>query len=166
MEGVDGMDTEVDTIPSLSYFSAVLRQKLENMQCTVRLNFFCGMHTEPEDSLDGACGIMRILTSQLLRQKFNSDLSFLDLAFVDKIRAHDISHLCLLFRNLLKSAKSAAIFCIIDGISRFDTEDKKSDVKSVLKYLQELDKDIATTTPSSESNGVFLHVLVTSPKPS
>ena len=114
---VDGMEMEMDTTSPLTYLSAMLRQNLESLQVAVPLNFFCGMHARPEDSLEGACGIMRSLIDQLLQQGWNFDLSFLNYAFLEQVRGHEINHLCWLFRNLLTTAPSSTIFCIVDGIS-------------------------------------------------
>ena len=156
---VDGMETEMNTTSPLTYFCAMLGQNLENLQVAVPLNFFCGMHARPGDSLEGACGIMRSIIYQLLQQRWYFDLSFLDYAFCEHVRSHEITRLCLLFRNLLTSAPSCTIFCVIDGISWFDTGRHSGNVSTMMGYLQDLVKET-----NRENTGIDFKLLVTSPK--
>lgn len=156
---VEGMEVEMGPTSSLSYLCAMLQQNLESLQIAVPLSFFCGWHASPGDNLEGASGIMRSLIYQVLGQGWNFDCSFINLAFLDQVRNFDISYLCLLFRNLLTSVTSITIFCLIDGISWYDTSRRSGDVSTMMTYL----RDLAEETNQADS-GIDFKLLITSPK--
>lgn len=157
---VGGLEVEMDSISPLSYLCAMLQQNLESLQIAVPLSFFCGLHASPGDNLEGASGIMRSLIYQiLLQQQWNFDCSFIDLAFLDQIRNYEISHLCILFRSLLTSATSTTIFCLIDGISWYDTSRRSGDVSTMMAYMREL-----VDETNQADSGIDFKLLVTSPQ--
>lgn len=156
---VDSMEGEMGPTSHLSYLCAMLQQNLESLQVAVPLSFFCGWHASPGDNLEGASGIMRSLISQLLGQRWNFDCSFINLAFLDQVRSHDISYLCLLFRNLLTSVTSTTIFCLIDGISWYDTSRRSGDVGTLMTYM----RDLVEETNQADS-AIDLKLLITMPK--
>ena len=156
---VESMEEETGPTSNLSYLCAMLQQNLESLQVAVPLSFFCGWHASPGDSLEGASGIMRSLIYQILGQRWNFDCSFINLAFLDQVRNFDISYLCLLFRNLLTSVTSITIFCLIDGISWYDTSRRSGDVATMMSYM----RDLVEETNQAES-GIDFKLLITSPK--
>ncbi|MCJ1270774.1 hypothetical protein MMC22_010671 [Lobaria immixta] len=154
---VDGMEREMDTTSPLTYFCAMLHQNLSNLQIAVPLIFFCGLHAKPGDYLEGARGVMRTLTHQLLFQRWDFDCSCLDYAFLAQVQTYDISHLCRLFRILLTSAPPATIFCMVEGISEYETSSRIGDVEVMMGYL----RDFVNET-NVENSGIDFKVLVTS----
>lgn len=156
---VESMEVEMGPTSNLSYLCAMLQQNLESLQIAVPLSFFCGWHASPGDNLEGASGIMRSLIYQILGQRWNFDCSFINLAFLDQVRNFEISYLCLLFRNLLTSATSTTIFCLIDGISWYDTSRRSGDVGTMMMYM----RDLVEETNQAES-GIDFKLLITSPK--
>lgn len=154
---VDGMEQEMDTTSPLTYFCAMLHRNLSNLQIAVPLIFFCGLHAKPGDYLEGACGIVRALTYQLLLQRWDFDCSCLDYAFLAQVQNHDISHLCRLFRILLTSAPPATIFCMVEGISEYEISRRIGDVEVMMGYLRDL-----VNETNVENSGIDFKVLVTS----
>lgn len=152
---VDGVQRNADTVSPTTYFSAILNRNLIDPQLAVQhvpLMFFCGMHAEPGDSLEGASGIIRSLNYQLLGQNPDSDNLFLDNTFVDQ------AYLCGLFRQLVMTAKPTTIFCVIDGLSSGTNADG-SIVNTIFRDLQLLAKDTKRYKP-----GVEFKLLITGPE--
>ena len=154
---VDGMEQEMDTISSLSYFCAMLHNNLSSLQVAIPLTFFCGLHAKPGENLEGAQGIMRSLIYQLLLLHLDFDYSFRDYPFLEGIRNQSIVHLCRLFRNLLTSFQSATVFCMIDGISEYEISSRLYDVNIMMGYF----KDLVDET-NREDSGINFKFLVTS----
>jgi hypothetical protein len=94
---------------------------------TVLLSFFCRQHPAPHDGLPGPAGLMRSLIDQLLLEWPENDR--LDTLFIQQqpwiwegIEKSDVSTLCYVFGELLRQLGPASlVYCIIDGISQFDT---------------------------------------------
>ena len=93
----------------------------------VVLSFFCGQHTTPASSLQGPLGLIRSLIDQLLMQwpeYDHVDLSFLayEPELWGAVSQHDLPSLCYLFGRLLEQLRpDTIVYCIIDGISQFET---------------------------------------------
>ncbi|KAI9810739.1 MAG: hypothetical protein M1827_006077 [Pycnora praestabilis] len=154
---VDGMEQETDAASPLTYFCTMLYENLSSLQVGVALIFICGLHAKPGDYLEGARGIMRSLIHQLLLQRWDFDCSFLDYAFILEVQKYDISHLCRLFRNLLTSAPTATIFCMIDGISEYDTHSRIGDVNVMMGYMRDIVAEM-----NRENSGIDFKLMLTS----
>jgi len=159
---VDGMEksTCTATASPLTYLAALLTQTLESLPAAVPLTFFCGLHAKPEDNLEGAQGIIRCFVSQLLLQNWEFDCAFIDRNEVERVYTHETSQLCKLFERLLISTlNNMTIFCIIDGISWFENNERCMNVRIVMLSLRQLVDKL-----QQNSRGVNLKVFVTSPK--
>jgi len=93
---------------------------------TIILYFPCGQHTTLDDPLAGPSGLIRILISQLLIgwPKEVPNLEFIedDQSLWSLIQEGHITALCQLFNQLLERLPQAVVvYCIIDGISEYET---------------------------------------------
>jgi len=140
-------------------------------RCTFNANFrepsrsgpthlFLWINAKPGDNLEGAQGIIRCFVSQLLLQNWDFDCAFIDRNEVERVYTHETSQLCKLFERLLISAlNNMTIFCIIDGISWFENNERCMNVRIVRLSLRQLVDKL-----QQNSRGVNLKVFVTSPK--
>lgn len=121
---------------SMSLLSALLAHSLSQQQSAYILNFFCGHHNSMGDPVSGPVGMMRVLITQLL-SAHNFDLGFVRFGdWFDGLRVHDLSTLCRLFHKLLTQLPSVVVFCIIDGVSLFETSRWSEELAPVLRRLQ------------------------------
>jgi hypothetical protein len=156
---IDGMG-EMTPVSPMSYFCALLSQELS--QIAVPLSFFCGLH-RAGDSMSNVTAIMRSLISQLLANLFvrqNITLHFMSVDAIIGVQELRLDFLCELFRKIISSLTSSAIFIIIDGISWFE---KEPHLEDLLGRLQNLVIECKTT---GMNNGVILKLVITSPKAS
>lgn len=161
---VDGMEmaTTTSAKSSMTYFSALLTQALDTLPEAIPFTFLCGLHAVPGNDLEGAQGIMRCFLSQLLLQGWVFDFNFIDHNSLNRIRNYNLAELCKLFRNLLAFAPDrTTIFCIIDGISRFENEGRCDDVCTVMTCLRQIVDEL-----QREDSTMNLKILVTSPNAS
>ena len=142
---VNGMDTQADeTLSSpMTYCTALLSHTFKRMNVAVPLTHLCGQHTSPDDPLEGAQGLLRALICQVIvAYEHNLDLSFINYTFLKSIKAQDIGALCELFRGLLVSITQSVIFCIVDGISWFETRAKIRELQVTMLFLRDLTNEI------------------------
>lgn len=129
---VDGHCAEhsLGKISALSMFCAMLKHSLSTLSLspdtTIILYFPCGQHTTLDDPLAGPSGLIRILISQLLIgwPKEVPNLEFIedDQSLWSLIQEGHITALCQLFNQLLERLPQAVVvYCIIDGISEYET---------------------------------------------
>ena len=158
---IDGMEENgVDSALSpLTFFCTLLSKSLSSMGIAESLTFFCGQHATPADQFEGASGMMRSLCSQILLSHGESlNLAFLDFAALQALSNHDIVALCRLFEALLERVGQGVIFCMIDGVSWYETEARSKDMHIVMPFLQSLVEAI-----DENGNGLILKLLITSP---
>ncbi|KAJ0297677.1 hypothetical protein COL516b_010531 [Colletotrichum fioriniae] len=91
----------------------------------VVLFFFCGLHTDyTADNWAGPNGMLRSLIVQLLISILQQKCPELDLSNTDYVRqlaALEMETLANLFEDLLNQFdEKDTIYCIVDGVSRFD----------------------------------------------
>ena len=157
---VNGMDIRADEAISspMTYFTGLLSQTLKQMNIAVPLTHLCGLHTSPDDPLEGVKGILRALTCQLVLAYSQSlDLSFINYTFVELVVAQDLRALCELFRGLLVSVSQGTIFCLLDGISWFETQAKIQNLRVMMAFLRDLINEL-----QREGGSLTLKVLITS----
>lgn len=142
---VNGKDEQSchNTMSPLTYFTAILAQTLAASGIAAPLAFLCGTHSSHGDPLQGVSGMLRYLVTQLLLRYWDSvDLSFIDYAFIEAVRAQDVRYLCALFRGLILSVIGSigqcAIICMIDGVSFFETDARKTELEVAIASLQQL----------------------------
>ena len=106
------------------------------------LNYFCGLHmgTDPRSNVSG---MLVSLIGQLLGQGAHKGLHF-ELSFIDdddirSLEKNDIETLCNVFRDLvLQVPDNKFLICIIDGISLYETSDRRNELMYAWKRLNRL----------------------------
>jgi hypothetical protein len=109
---------------------------------TIILHFFCGLHSEANQSVSGPNGLMRSLIAQLsLKHDFN--LGFIDSQIRrDGIRDHDMGTLCETFSAMVSQLPANyELYCIIDGISWLETPRWREDFAAAVAYICYLSVD-------------------------
>lgn len=112
--------------------------------------FYCGLHTEPDgdDVWYGPSGLVRSVIIQVLlalgeRQSLNLD--FVNRRnLVKRLESHDLDILCKLLRQLVSQfSAEMAVYCIIDGVSKFDVDYGRAfeSLRVVISYLQNIVED-------------------------
>ncbi|KAA8904873.1 hypothetical protein FN846DRAFT_951720 [Sphaerosporella brunnea] len=142
-------------ISPVSYLCAMLVESLEKLKPALVLYFFCGSHTQSRDPLSNAYALLKSLLAQLLSQH-TFDTSFLQPYDVQRLEKNDLQSLCNLFWGLAQQLDSTvALFCIIDGISFFETSQREPAMHAVLDKLLALAR--------GDTMGTVFKLLVTSP---
>ena len=101
----------------------------------INLYFFCGEHRDWRDNPDnGPAGVMNSLLAQLLTQYKHFDLSLIK--HLSTLDSGDTKALANIFGKLLTQLPSKMIvFCIIDGVSFYDDEERSEVCQILLKKL-------------------------------
>jgi hypothetical protein len=110
---------------------------------TIILHFFCGLHSETNQSISGPNGLMRSLIAQLsLKHDFN--LAFIDSQIRrDGIRDHDMRTLCETFSAMVSQLSADyELYCIIDGISWLESPRWREDFAAAVAYICYLSVDL------------------------
>ncbi|KAL2760258.1 hypothetical protein ACRALDRAFT_2024281 [Sodiomyces alcalophilus JCM 7366] len=122
---VDGHSgSSYGTTSPMAVFTGSLASSLISAGRSIVLHHFCGAHKSPSDPLAGPLGLIRSLVMQLL---VYPDLPAPTLAFVDAelshwLAQHDLGALLHCFNRILRqSPRESRVFCVIDGISEFET---------------------------------------------
>lgn len=111
------------------------------------LYFFCGQHIEDGGPLAGPQGLIRSLTTQLIlswpQQSPPPDVGFLSTLLPGTVSSAEedleVGTVCHIFRAMLRQLPpSSTVYCIIDGISYFETSigGRSEDVCEVVDCLQ------------------------------
>ncbi|KAJ8110743.1 hypothetical protein OPT61_g6490 [Boeremia exigua] len=139
---------------STSLLCGMLIQTLQAQEFVHVCQFFCGSHNSRSDPLAGPIGLMRSLIAQLLSlQEF--EVGFLGRGkWTEGLRTNSLRVLCELFKRLFEQLpKNKIIFCIVDGISNFETSAWTEDLHLVVTTLLE--------TVDEGHFGARLKVLIT-----
>lgn len=142
---VNGQEDEscAAVIPATTYFTAILARSLAESKIATPLVFLCEQYAMPGDTLEGASGMLRSLIYQLLARFGNAlDLSFIDYALIEGIKAFEIGSLCQLLNGVIGSALTltvrTTIICLIDNVSLLETPARKDDLKVAIAAFQHL----------------------------
>ncbi|KAL9115249.1 MAG: hypothetical protein Q9227_001043 [Pyrenula ochraceoflavens] len=129
-------------ITSLSLISSAVIEHFQGKDPAVPINFFCGLHTSSKDSLRGPQGMMRSLISQVLRL-YTVDLDFISTRhYREQLQSFHVHTLCDCFANIVKRlSMDTVLFCVIDGISHYDTREWTEDYRAVVNCLIDLTGD-------------------------
>ena len=146
-------DHAMSRISPSSHICALLLKTLARTQA-VSIHFFCGLHTSWSDPYNGVKGLIRSLIVQLI-SLFDFDLVFINKrTYRDQLRRHDTGQLCDLFETLLKQVPIyTTIFCVIDGISLFETEQWLEETSFLFYRLKVLTED-------DEINATFKLIMI------
>ena len=158
---VNGMESDAmeNTTSPLTYLCILLSQTLSHLQLAVPLTFFCGQHSTPGEPFEGASGLMRVLITQiLLSYRDRLSLTFLEFTIIQAITMHDFAALCHLLQGLLMEIGESVVFCMIDGISWYETESRRESMRTVMLSLQSL-----VEATAASGSGLVLKLFVTSP---
>jgi hypothetical protein len=142
--------------------SNALRQSRKSMSATselsiIDLHFFCGEHVDWRDNPDnGPAGALNSLLAQLLTQHKKFDLTLIK--HLSTLDPFDVRALGRVFGRLLAQLPGTLmVFCIIDGLSFYDDEDRKEDAEKMSSKL------ISLTRQSGLNRGCIFKLLLTAP---
>lgn len=150
-----------DSLSILSHLSALIAEILA-APGMIRLKFFCGLRSAPGTMFDGANGLLRSLTMQLLQAfgntsfPINTDLSALVQGFMRNptVAAFEI------FGMLLSNIPAGMIYIIIDGAFWYGTEARDDEMQAAMHFLAKQAADLRAA-----SRGLILKILITNPTP-
>lgn len=141
---------------TLSIVSSGLIETQDANPRSTSIYFFCGMHDNANDSVCGPQGLIRSLIGQILQQ-FDANLDFISMLSRPLIEKLNLRALCDCFGKLVKQLPARTVlFCIIDGISFFESQLWANDTAKVIGDLRALAYD-------SDVDAIF-KLLVTSPR--
>jgi hypothetical protein len=148
-------NSDAAKISPVSLFCALLVQSLVAVEPARVVHFFCGIHSAPQDPLTGAQGLLRSLIGQLLCQD-QYKLAFLTRRDIHRIKTNELGALQELFANLvMQLGPGTALFCVLDGINFYETDEHAMYAGSVFTQILNLVR-------ADESRAV-VKFLVTSP---
>lgn len=125
----------------LSVVTCSIIEQMKADSSTKCIYHFCHMHTSPVDSAPGPSGMLRSLTSQLLRLfPKQASLGFTSgRRYRDELQSWNIGFLCDCFSNVLKQLPwDASIICIIDGIDCFEKHRWAEDCRRMMRDLLDI----------------------------
>ncbi|KAL8980794.1 MAG: hypothetical protein Q9205_004223, partial [Flavoplaca limonia] len=106
----------------------------------IGIRWFCGLHTDMRRDMDAhPKGMMNSMVSQLINQALDrfSGVSMGDSSLLD--RDLDLGNLNSIFDSLVMTLTGETIlFCLIDGISYYEIEDRENECEEVLSMLTNL----------------------------
>lgn len=141
---------------ALSIVSSTLVKVNQDSPKATSIYFFCGMHDNLQDPICGPQGMIRSLIIQILRQ-FDVNLEFISMLLRPLIEKLNLRALCDCLGKLVKQLPArTVIFCVVDGISFFETTLWTNDTAKVIGDLRDLAYDNET--------GAIFKLLVTSPR--
>lgn len=139
---LDGMLTSKISALS-SACASVVASIVKAQPNAIPLFFFCGLHTTPQDHLQGPRGLIRTLIASLLVELDGRKLASLDFIntheYREALEAHDVSSLCYAFRDVVRQwPVNTVVYCVIDGIGWCDRAGWSEDFDLILTLLCEL----------------------------
>ena len=151
---VDGReDFQMEKTSAMSVVCALIAQSLPSTTAK-SLVFFCGLHLS-EQATTGPVDMLRSLLSQLINH-YDLNAAFMEGRDYEAVRNFDLQHLCVLMTELVrKLPRQAVLFCLIDGISWYETEEMAKDACTVVQMLNHLVHESTT--------GAVFKLLITSP---
>lgn len=161
---INGMEMDShwqETISPISYMCYLLSETLSggHSATATSLSFYCGLHSTPGDKIEGAGGMLRSITTQLLLAHGQTiSLSFLDLSTIQSLQNHNIHGLCFLLEHLLAGIGAGIVTMMIDGISWYESDARLQETTTVMRFLNSLVEAI-----EARQSGLVLKLMVTSP---
>lgn len=132
-------NSDDERISPMSFACGLLANSLLSYSGPITLAFFCGLHTSSRDAEIGPRPLVASLICQLLKQYQAFDLSFLLPEQQAALEDYEIKILCHLFVALVQQLPSGQVlFCIIDGISFYESRDKRNDTTKIIKAIAKL----------------------------
>lgn len=151
---VDGnAESAMEKMSAMSIVCALLAQNLPSATAKTMV-FFCGLHID-EFAATGPGDLIRSLLGQIISQ-YSLSTTFVDGRAYEELRRFDLRRLCALMTELVKKIPhEAVLFCLVDGISWYETEEMTQETCVVMQTLVDLTYDTGV-------RGVF-KLLITSP---
>lgn len=137
---VNGNSDAMMTRSPLSLLCAKAVALIGSNDRNIVLSYFCGLHTNVTHPRDNAAGMLNCLLGQLIAQveRMGFDMGFADLEHED-LRGAKKDHLPSLlkiFRDCVhRIPYTYTIYCIIDGISFYETSQRKNDTCMAVRKL-------------------------------
>ncbi|KAH0566003.1 hypothetical protein GP486_000594 [Trichoglossum hirsutum] len=132
------------TISPGSLVSAMLLESLLSVEAVLSVHIFCGLHTNQaidpatNAAIPIACWMVKSLIAQLLLQH-QFDLEFIGPIDQQALDQNDLGAHCKVFQDLVcRLPPNLALFCIIDGISFYETFERKSDTIIAITAILDL----------------------------
>ncbi|KAJ5984070.1 hypothetical protein N7481_006169 [Penicillium waksmanii] len=159
-------------ISVLSALCATLSLQVNLLKNThyIVLHAFCGLHEAHSHQNAGPNWLIRSLIAQLLLSGVTFNLDFINTrAFAERIKSHYLQDLCSIFRLLIEQLpNTATVVCIIDGVTRFESEIWKAEMNDVLFILNQTVRNeflkpsfkLLLTTPSSNTRFLEDHSTI------
>ena len=165
---INGNSDPMDNTSPLSLFCAHMTHLFVAAKSVMVVSYFCGLHVDPiSDDRSNAQSMMISLIGQLLlqaRQKHvHFDLSFLVQEKLQLLAEDDMKTLWKIFQDLvIQLSKDMIIFCVIDGISLYESADGGADLLYVWQRLIQLLahkklKAVMKLLATSPGQTVYLH---------
>lgn len=136
----DTIDMSTGRSSPLSVFCASLSTSLAQGQTFIVLDYFCGWHSNRMQQGSGPRGLIRSLISQLLQSpnKTQPSLDFITIPLLDGIRRSEPLALCQVLLRLLHQIPSGTtVFCIIDGICEYESQESWcNDIALLIRNLR------------------------------
>lgn len=158
---INGNSDPLENTSPLSLFCAHITHLFVTAKPVIVVSYFCGLHMNlVTEYRANAKGMMISLIGQLLLQakqkNLHFDLTFLALKKLQVLAVDDLKTLCNLFQNLvIQLPKNRIIFCVIDGISLYESTDGDADLFYAWQRLNRL--------LTHKSLKVVMKLLATSP---
>ncbi|KAI0872212.1 hypothetical protein GGS24DRAFT_468408 [Hypoxylon argillaceum] len=151
---------------SITPFSVLCATMVKAMRLTVAegkvisLGFFCGCHLAHDEHRGGAA-MIRSLSAQLLRQFPVASIESDPRVVMQEVERGNIKELCKLFVHLVRRLPPGkTVFCLIDGINEYESEEYVHGMDDVIMMLLDLVHETTNT-----SWGAKLKLLLMSPQP-
>lgn len=137
---VDGnAESAIEKTSAMSIVCALLAQSLPSATAKL-MAFFCGLHMD-EFAAMGPNDLIRSLLAQLISQ-YRLNTTFVDGRAYDELQRFDLHRLCALMTELVKKLPfGAVLFCLVDGISWYETEEMTQEACVVIQTLADLTHD-------------------------
>ncbi|KAL8857199.1 MAG: hypothetical protein Q9178_006254 [Gyalolechia marmorata] len=153
---VDGRGDGLNKISPMSYLCALLSMSLQHTEPVVSFTFFCGLHVAEMDPIRGPTGIVRSLVRRLLDVQY-FDLDFIDIGFEEQLRQYNMESLLDLFYLLFEQLpEDLVLFCVIDGVTFYESPGQMSGLETVIGFLVDLTK--------RRDTGPVFKLLLTTPR--
>ena len=143
-----------ERVSAMTVVCALLAHSLRS-EIASTITYFCGLHTDPGDTLGGPCGILRAILAQVIHV-YDVHLDFFDSEEYDELQRFDLRRLCILLRVLMKKLPAGVVlFCMVDSISLYEKDDWLEGICYALRMIGDLTRD-------PEVSAIF-KLLITSP---
>ena len=152
---VDGnAGSAAERVSAMTVVCALLAHSLPSENAGI-ITYFCGLHTDPTDTLGGPCGILRAILAQVIHY-YGVNLEFVDSEEYDDFQRFDLRRLCIYLEVSIKKLPAGVVlFCMIDGISLYEKDGWLEGTCYALEIICDLTRD-------TEVSATF-KLLVTSP---